>query len=188
MQPIIRIMMMVLADKKKRETLLTAIIAIIIAIVMAVTVLFNFFIAAVLMNNLYYFPMPDFTYINSPYDLERVHPIYKTPRPHLGADMPAPEGTEILCPKDGIVTGVVLDPLSLTSGGSTITLLHSNGQETKYRHCSEIKKNIGDIVKIGDVIALCGNTGYSSTGPHLHFEILVLGVPIDPEPFLVPWP
>jgi murein DD-endopeptidase MepM/ murein hydrolase activator NlpD len=60
---------------------------------------------------------------------------------------------------------------------------HGNELITRYAHASEVLVKTGDIVKRGQKIAKVGSTG-RSTGPHLHFEVLVSGVPQDPRPFL----
>ena len=63
--------------------------------------------------------------------------------------------------------------------GYVIYINHEDGKQTRYAHLSKVLVSVGQSVKQGDKIALSGNTGVS-TGPHLHFEILVNGVQVDP--------
>ncbi len=70
------------------------------------------------------------------------------------------------------------------SYGLYVVLRHGDGFTTRYGHLSAFTVAAGDTVAAGQVIGLSGNTGYS-TGPHLHFEIRVDGVPVDPLPYLM---
>ncbi len=67
--------------------------------------------------------------------------------------------------------------------GNMVELDHGNGLITRYAHASRVHVRRGDLVKRGQRIAEVGTTG-RSTGPHLHFEVLVQGVPQDPQKFL----
>jgi len=68
--------------------------------------------------------------------------------------------------------------------GLTIVIDHEYGYRTLYAHCSRTKKNKGDIVERGDVIALVGNTGVT-TGPHLHYEVIVNGKNVNPANYIL---
>jgi murein DD-endopeptidase MepM/ murein hydrolase activator NlpD len=65
--------------------------------------------------------------------------------------------------------------------GYVIQVQHSNNITSIYKHCSTILKQIGDRVKSGEAIAVVGNSGEKSKGPHLHFELWYNGLPINPQ-------
>jgi murein DD-endopeptidase MepM/ murein hydrolase activator NlpD len=94
---------------------------------------------------------------------------------HNGTDFAVPVGTEVVAPTDGVITRAG------NSQGSegTYVILDANGVVHKFFHLSKILVKIGDQVSAGEVIALSGNSGYS-TGPHLHWETHVAGRPVDP--------
>lgn len=99
---------------------------------------------------------------------------------HEGIDIAAPRGTPIVAPADGMVTYV-----GYRKGyGKTIGITHGNGISTLYAHCSRIYVLEGDSVFRDMPIAAVGNTG-RSTGPHLHYEVHVDGVPVDPITYIV---
>jgi murein DD-endopeptidase MepM/ murein hydrolase activator NlpD len=98
---------------------------------------------------------------------------------HTGLDFPAPEGTPIYSAAGGVVIATDFHP----AYGQMVELDHNRGLVTRYAHTSKVFVNAGDIVKRGQLIAHVGSTG-RSTGAHLHFEVLVDGVPQDPAKFL----
>ena len=98
---------------------------------------------------------------------------------HTGLDFPAPPGTPI----HAAAGGLVLDRGFHPEYGNVIEIDHGNGLSTRYAHCSQLLVAAGALVKRGERIALVGNSG-RSTGPHLHFEVLVDGVPQNPLRFL----
>ena len=105
----------------------------------------------------------------------RFHPILGYARMHTGIDFAAPLGTPIRAAAAGRVLWA-----SWRGGyGRCIILLHDGGVATLYGHCFEIFVYPGQKVKCGDPIGATGNTGLS-TGPHLHFEIRVNGLPVNP--------
>ncbi len=107
---------------------------------------------------------------------ERIHPIYNEERYHAGIDIGAPDGTPIYASFSGVCEVATYDEWN----GYYIKLKHEGDIMTVYCHCSKLNIKKGDKVKAGDVIAYVGSTG-SSTGPHLHYEIRVNNVSLNPE-------
>lgn len=105
---------------------------------------------------------------------------------HNAVDIPAYQGTEVLAVADG----VVYSARDNEYGYSYIILAHSDGVMTVYGHINKILVKEGDTLKQGDVIGLSGGmpgtlgAGYMTTGPHLHFEVMVNGRYVDPLNFL----
>jgi murein DD-endopeptidase MepM/ murein hydrolase activator NlpD len=98
---------------------------------------------------------------------------------HTGLDFPSEPGTPVLAAAGGVVQAVEWHP----EYGQLLTLDHGNGLTTRYAHLSRLHVAAGDLVKREQRVAEVGNTG-RSTGPHLHFEVLVEGVPQNPARFL----
>lgn len=106
----------------------------------------------------------------------RIDPIYKTRRMHSGMDFTADKGTEVYATGDGVIEVVE----SMKWGyGKNIIINHGFGYKTRYAHLSAFKVRKGQKVKRGDLIGLVGSTG-KSTGPHLHYEVLKNGKPVNP--------
>ncbi len=98
---------------------------------------------------------------------------------HTGLDFPADTGTNIQASAGGVVQQVAQHP----QYGLMVEIDHGRGLVTRYAHTSKVLVKTGDLVKRGQLIAQVGTSG-RSTGPHLHFEVLVEGVPQDPSKFL----
>lgn len=98
---------------------------------------------------------------------------------HSGLDISAKIGTPIV----SAGAGKVIQSGWKGDYGYMITVDHGFGVVTRYAHCSELKLEVGANVLKGDVIALVGNTG-RSTGPHLHYEVLLNGVFVNPEKYI----
>jgi murein DD-endopeptidase MepM/ murein hydrolase activator NlpD len=107
----------------------------------------------------------------------RTHPVYGYRSCHTGVDIGSPSGTPILAAADGVVVWTRSE-LSGPWGNNTL-IDHGNGLSTFYPHQSTFNVTVGQRVKKGDVIGYVGATGYV-TGPHLHFEVHINGVPFDP--------
>lgn len=116
--------------------------------------------------------------VGSPFGF-RVDPITGLSALHTGLDFPADVGTPILAAAGGVV---VVQEYHVAYG-NMIEIDHGNDLITRYAHASQTFVKKGDIVKRGQKIASVGSTG-RSTGPHLHFEVWVAGVPQDPQRFL----
>ena len=99
---------------------------------------------------------------------------------HYGIDIVASVKDPVKSTLDGTV---ILSAWTIETG-NIVQIQHANGFISIYKHNSEIIKTSGDVVKAGDVIALFGNTGEITTGPHLHFELWHKGVPVNPEDYI----
>ncbi|HSD62672.1 MAG TPA: M23 family metallopeptidase [Ignavibacteriaceae bacterium] len=100
---------------------------------------------------------------------------------HMGIDFVVKTGTPVYAAANGYV--IFAD--YTTKDGYMLIINHNNGYITIYKHCSVLLKKARDLVFQGETIALSGNTGEISTGPHLHFEIWKDGEPIDPAKLLI---
>lgn len=98
---------------------------------------------------------------------------------HTGIDLGGAIGTAIYAYKTGTVTFAGWG----TGYGLHVKIDHGNGMSTLYGHCSELFVSVGDKVTEGQMIAKIGMTGYT-TGPHLHFEVRLNGVPVNPYPYI----
>ena len=99
---------------------------------------------------------------------------------HTGLDLAAPTGTNIVAAAGGTVSYV---NYSNVSYGNCIKINHGNGIETLYAHCNELYVSVGETVSQGQLIATVGSTG-NSTGPHLHLEIRVNGMVVNPQHYM----
>ena len=99
---------------------------------------------------------------------------------HYGVDILAPANTPIKATMDG---WVIASDWTLETG-NTITIQHANNIVTSYKHNSMLLKKIGSYVKAGEAVAIIGNTGTLTDGPHLHFELWHKGKPVDPEAYV----
>ncbi len=109
----------------------------------------------------------------------RTNPISGKYGLHTGLDIAADEGTGIVA----AYNGVVRDTGYGEKKGNFVLMEHSDGTQTLYCHCSEVLVTEGSVIRAGELIALVGNTGWS-TGPHLHFEIHIDGSSVDPLDYI----
>ncbi|MBX3586260.1 MAG: M23 family metallopeptidase [Ramlibacter sp.] len=110
----------------------------------------------------------------------RIDPFTGRSALHTGLDFPSTPGTPIVAAAGGVVVTQEFHP----EYGNMVEIDHGNDLITRYAHASRVFVKKGDLIRRGQKIAEVGTTG-RSTGPHLHFEVLVQGVPQDPQKFLL---
>ncbi len=118
----------------------------------------------------------DFSRISSNFNLRRLHPIYKTTRPHRGTDYAASRGTPVYAAGDGRVSKAGYSK----ANGNYVFIQHGEQYVTKYLHLHKRKVKTGQRVSQSQVIGTVGSTG-AATGPHLHYEFLMNGVHRNPR-------
>ena len=118
------------------------------------------------------FVTSDFGHRLDPYTAARVM--------HKGLDIAAQPGTSVVAPADGTVV------FASTEGGygNVLVIDHGYGIKTRYGHLQQILVKAGQKIHRGDKVALSGNTG-RSTGPHVHYEVRVNGIPQNPRKFIL---
>ena len=109
----------------------------------------------------------------------RLSPFTGRRKVHHGYDIAARTGTPVLATANGVVSRVV----SLSDYGKMVVLDHGYGYQTYYAHNSKILVKVGQRIQRGEKIAAVGNTG-RSTGSHLHYEVRLNGVPVNPKRYL----
>jgi murein DD-endopeptidase MepM/ murein hydrolase activator NlpD len=119
--------------------------------------------------------------VASGFSRSRRHPILHIRRPHLGVDVAAPTGTPISAPAAGRVRFVGRK----FGFGLVVEIQHENRIVTRYAHLKKAMVAVGDQVAHGALIATVGRSGIT-TGPHLHYEVLVRGRQVDPLRFRIP--
>lgn len=100
---------------------------------------------------------------------------------HMGIDFGVKSGSPVYASAGGLVT---FSDYTISSG-YTIIIQHDQNYITIYQHCSSLLKKARDVVSQGELIALSGDSGKNTTGPHLHFEIWQNGKPVDPQKILL---
>ncbi len=110
----------------------------------------------------------------------RIYPFTGETKFHEGLDISTRIGTDVVATADGIVVETGYD----ITYGNNIIIDHGFGFVTRYGHLSRIDVKTGSVVKRGQKIGEVGNTGFS-TGPHLHYEIRINGVPVNPENYIL---
>lgn len=110
----------------------------------------------------------------------RLSPFNNRPVMHAGIDIAAAPGTPIYAPADGVVSFAGYDP----GYGKLVSIDHGYGVVTRYGHNSQIFVKVGQRISRRDIVSAVGNTG-RSTGPHLHYEVRVNNVPVDPSNYIL---
>ena len=116
--------------------------------------------------------------ITSPFGM-RMHPVYHRLIMHNGIDIAVPTGT----PVAAAATGTIIVASYQGSCGNMVAIDHHGGLSTMYCHLSQIFVGVGQEVQRGQTIGAAGATG-DATGPHVHFQVMQNGHPVDPMSFL----
>ncbi len=116
---------------------------------------------------------------------ERMHPIDKVKKFHSGIDIAAPTGTPVRAAGPGKVVAATARYNGSDAWGNVVVIDHGHGLVSRYAQLDSYIVHKGDSVKAGDTIGAVGATG-RATGPHLHFEVLMDGEPVDPAPVVAP--
>lgn len=109
----------------------------------------------------------------------RSHPVLGGRRGHKGVDLGMPTGTPIYATADGVISKAEW----FSSYGLYIAIEHGGKIQTRYGHLSRLSVASGQPVKKGDLIGYVGSTG-RSTGPHLHYEVRIAGIAVNPIPYM----
>ena len=110
----------------------------------------------------------------------RVSPFTAKREFHRGLDISAPAGTTIYAPSRGVVAFIERDP----SYGLVLNITHGTGLVSRYAHLQRVAVKQGQVVQRGEAVAFVGDSG-RSTGPHLHYEIRISGVPVNPMRYIL---
>jgi len=105
---------------------------------------------------------------------------YNSKTKHFGIDLVAKEKSRI----SSVLDGTVIISHWTSETGYVIAIQHKNDYVSLYKHNSLLLKEVGDFVSAGDHIAIIGNSGELSSGPHLHFELWHKGIPVNPENYI----
>lgn len=120
-------------------------------------------------------------FLSSTFSLNRRHPIFQDVRPHYGIDISARRGSAVVATAAGRVVRAGWE----SGHGNHVEIDHGYGIRTTYSHNARILVETGERVKRGDTVALVGSTGFS-VGPHVHYEVLENGRPVDPLKYIFP--
>ncbi len=129
-------------------------------------------------NGTFTHPCPGYSYISSEFGW-RAQPLPGASTNHKGMDFAASTGTPIYAAAGGTVTTASYSG----NAGNLIVINHGNGLQTYYMHCNAMYVSAGQTVSKGQNIGAVGTTG-NSTGPHLHFQVMLNGVPTNPRNYL----
>lgn len=119
-------------------------------------------------------------YISPPLMGARVTDRFRPDKKHYGIDLSAPRNT----PVQSVLSGTVISSEETMDTGNVIAVQHKHNLISFYKHNSVLLKKVGSFVSAGEAIAIIGNTGEMSDGPHLHFELWQNGKPVDPSDYI----
>jgi murein DD-endopeptidase MepM/ murein hydrolase activator NlpD len=105
---------------------------------------------------------------------------YNVEEKHYAIDIVVAKDTPVKATADG----TIIFGEWTAETGYVVIIEHSNELISVYKHNGSLTKRQGDLVKAGEVIAMAGNTGEFTTGPHLHFELWSRGYPVNPANFI----
>ena len=125
-------------------------------------------------NGFFTHPCPGYRRISSTFGYRKA-PLAGASTNHKGVDFAAPTGTPIYAAAGGTVTSAGYSG----KAGNLLIINHGNGMQTYYMHCNKIYVRAGQKVEKGQNVAAVGTTG-NSTGPHLHFQVMSGGTPVNP--------
>jgi len=108
-----------------------------------------------------------------------IHPVLNVSMQHEGIDFDVPVGTPVLAAS----AGKVIEAETIAGYGTVVKIQHAQRTQTFYAHLSKLAVKKGQTVERGEVIAYSGRSGLSS-GPHLHYEVIVKGKPVDPSGYI----
>jgi len=106
--------------------------------------------------------------------------VYNSKTKHFGVDLVAKDKSRI----SSVLDGTVIISHWTSETGYVIAIQHKNDYISLYKHNSSLLKEVGDFINAGDHIAVIGNSGELSSGPHLHFELWHKGAPVNPEDYI----
>ena len=119
-------------------------------------------------------------YIAPPIASGRVTAEFDAEKKHYGTDITAPRNSPVM----SILSGTIISADETIDTGNVIAIQHEHNLVSFYKHNSVLLKKVGSFVSKGEAIAIIGNTGEMSDGPHLHFELWQNGKPVDPRDFI----
>jgi len=135
---------------------------------------------AISVDGEWFYPLPNSPLaVTSPFNPSRFNPVLHVVMPHNGTDFHATFGTPVYA----VLGGTVQTKPNYGGAGNAILVTLADGNQMHYFHLSKFAVDDGATVQAGDLIGYVGSTG-NSTGPHLHFEIVIGGTPVDPVPIL----
>lgn len=124
-------------------------------------------------------------------EVRQMHPLvpvegyitdeFNAPKEHFGIDIAVKQDA----PVKSVLDGKVISATYTVADGYVIAVQHRNNLVSFYKHNSKLLRKPGEVVKAGEVIAFAGNTGETSTGPHLHFELWFEGRGLNPRDYIV---